>query len=67
MAMKVTGETISTIESPRRPGDPARLVASSEKIMDDLGWAPKYPDLEMIIKTAWRWHEGHPHGYEDES
>ena len=49
-----------TIESARRPGDPARLVASSEKIRDELGWNPRYPDLETIIRTAWEWHRTLP-------
>jgi UDP-glucose 4-epimerase len=62
---KVTGKKIVSIESPRRPGDPARLVASSEKIKEELGWAPKYPDLETIVETAWRWHQNHPNGYGD--
>jgi len=62
-AKKVTGRKIAAIESERRPGDPARLVASSEKIREELGWAPKYPDLETIIETAWRWHRDHPNGY----
>jgi UDP-glucose 4-epimerase len=63
-ARKVTGKKIRSTESPRRPGDPARLVASSEKIRKELGWLPKYPDLETIIETAWRWHRIHPNGYE---
>jgi UDP-glucose 4-epimerase len=62
---KVTGKKIVSIESPRRPGDPARLVASSEKIRRELGWIPKYPDLETIVETAWQWHKNHPKGYED--
>ena len=62
---KVTGKRIVSVESPRRPGDPARLVASSEKIKADLGWIPKYPDLETIVETAWQWHRKHPNGYED--
>ena len=62
---KVTGRKIVTIESSRRPGDPARLVASSEKIKDELGWNPRYPDLEHIIEMAWEWHRNHPEGYED--
>jgi len=62
-ARKVTGKKIISIESSRRPGDPARLVASSEKIRKELGWVPKYPDLETIVETAWRWHRNHPKGY----
>lgn len=63
---KVTGRKVTAIESPRRPGDPARLVASSEKIREELGWTPKYPDLETIVETAWEWHRSHPKGYDDE-
>ena len=62
---KVTGRTVTTVDSPRRPGDPARLVASSEKIRQELGWIPKYPDLETIVETAWEWHKKHPKGYND--
>src|SRR4030043_790958 len=62
---KVTGRKVTAIESPRRPGDPARLVASSEKIKGELGWTPKYPDLETIVETAWKWHRSHPKGYND--
>jgi UDP-glucose 4-epimerase len=62
---KVTKRKIMTIESPRRRGDPARLVASSEKIKKELGWVPKYPELETIVETAWQWHRKHPKGYED--
>jgi UDP-glucose 4-epimerase len=62
---KVTGQRVLSVESARRPGDPARLVASSEKIKDELGWTPRYPDLERIIEMAWRWHRNHPNGYED--
>jgi UDP-glucose 4-epimerase len=62
---KVTGRKIATIDSPRRPGDPARLVASSQKIKEELGWIPRYPDLETIVKTAYDWHREHPKGYDD--
>jgi len=62
---KVTGKRLTSIESPRRAGDPAQLVASSEKIKGELGWSPKYPELETIIQTAWQWHKKHPNGYED--
>jgi len=60
---RVTGKKVRCVESPRRPGDPARLVAGSEKIKRELGWIPKYPDLETIIETAWSWHRNHPAGY----
>lgn len=66
-AERVTGKKIETIEASRKPGDPARLVASSETIKDDLGWIPKYPDLETIIRTAWEWHRNHPEGYKTQS
>jgi UDP-glucose 4-epimerase len=62
-AEEVTGLKIKALETPRRLGDPARLVASSEKIRRELRWAPKYPDLAMIIETAWEWHRSHPTGY----
>jgi UDP-glucose 4-epimerase len=61
----VTGKKIVSTEAPRRPGDPARLVASSEKISKELGWKPRYPDLETIVETAWQWHRNHPNGYSD--
>ncbi|MBR9984281.1 MAG: UDP-glucose 4-epimerase GalE [Desulfosarcina sp.] len=55
-AERVTGKKIPVVEAPRRPGDPAILVASSEKIQRELGWAPAYDNLEKIIQTAWNWH-----------
>jgi UDP-glucose 4-epimerase len=62
-ARRVTGCTIPVVESPRRPGDAPRLVASSEKIRRELGWKPHHPDLEDIISSAWEWHRTHPNGY----
>jgi UDP-glucose 4-epimerase len=62
-ARKVTGHAIPARESPRRPGDPAELVASSEKIRRELGWVPQYPDLESIVRSAWDWRKAHPNGY----
>lgn len=62
-ARRVTGKEIKVIDAPRRPGDPAVLVASSAKIQAELGWKPKYPELDRIIATAWRWHQRHPNGY----
>jgi UDP-glucose 4-epimerase len=56
-AKKVTGKKISVFEADRRPGDPARLIASSERIKTRLGWKPMYENLETIIKTAWVWHQ----------
>lgn len=59
IAEKVTGRGIETIESERREGDPAVLVADSSKIRRKLGWQPQFEDLETIITTAWRWHRRH--------
>ena len=62
-ARAVTGASIREQMGPRRAGDPARLVASSDRIRDELGWVPRFPDLEQIIDSAWRWHQQHPDGY----
>ena len=64
-ARRVTGHPIPVVESPRRPGDAPRLVASSEKIRRELGWTPLHPDLTEIVLSAWEWHRTHPHGYKD--
>lgn len=64
-ARKVTGKEIPAKVAPRRAGDPAKLVASSEKAMKELEWKPRYASLENIIKSAWKWHQKHPNGYED--
>lgn len=53
---RVTGKTITVEECPARPGDPAVLVAGSEKIKAELGWRPKFSDLDAIIASAWKWH-----------
>ena len=63
VARAVTGHPIPAEIGPRRPGDPARLVASSEKAKTVLGWDPQYADLNTIISTAWQWHKNHPNGY----
>ena len=63
VARAVTGHPIPVIESPRRAGDPAVLVASSNKIRRELGWQPKFPDLKTIVESAWQWHRTHPDGY----
>lgn len=63
MARKVTGKNIKAEIAERRPGDPAILIASSEKAKKELGWKPKYDSLQSIIATAWKWHESHPNGY----
>lgn len=57
LARKVTGKPIPAIEADKRPGDPAVLIASSDKIKKKLGWKPEYEDLETIIQTAWKWHQ----------
>jgi len=63
VARKVTGHPIRVIESPRRAGDPAVLIASSEKIRRELSWQPMFPDLKSIVESAWQWHRAHPDGY----
>ena len=65
VARAVTGHPIPAVTSPRRAGDPAQLIASSEKAVSVLGWKPRYNDLNTIIETAWKWHSTHPHGYEE--
>ena len=60
---QITGHSIPVVEKPRRPGDPPRLVAASDKIKRELGWEPGYQDLYAIVESAWKWHEKHPHGY----
>ncbi len=64
VAREVTGHPIPAIPSDRRPGDGAVLIASSEKINDELGWTPRFPNLKDIIATAWAWHHTHPQGYD---
>ncbi|HEY3579741.1 MAG TPA: UDP-glucose 4-epimerase GalE [Pyrinomonadaceae bacterium] len=62
-ARRVTGREIPTKFGPRRAGDPAILVASSDRIKSELGWQPQFQDLEKIIDSAWRWMQDHPNGY----
>ncbi|MDR2179155.1 MAG: UDP-glucose 4-epimerase GalE [Synergistaceae bacterium] len=62
-AEKVTAAAIPFRVEPRREGDPAILIASSEKARKILGWTPRYPELEDIIRSAWEWHKTHPSGY----
>lgn len=66
-ARKVTGHPIPTQVGPRRAGDPAELVASSERIKKDLGWKPTRTNLATIIGDAWRWHQNNPNGYKTET
>lgn len=63
-ARKVTGDPIKAELSPRRAGDPAVLIASSDKAKSVLGWKPEHADLEEIIASAWNWHKKHPNGYQ---
>jgi UDP-glucose 4-epimerase len=65
VARQITEHPIPAIESPRRPGDPEVLIASSEKIRRELGWQPKFPDLKAIVESAWQWHRNHPDGYQN--
>ena len=65
VARKVTGHPIPAQMAPRRAGDPAQLVASSEKAKSVLGWKPQYDDLETIVSSAWAWHKSHPRGFEE--
>lgn len=65
VARAVTGHPIPAETCPRRAGDPAQLIASSKKAMEQLGWKPKYNDLNTIIASAWKWHSAHPRGYEE--
>jgi UDP-glucose 4-epimerase len=63
-ARNITGHPIPAVIDKRRPGDPAKLIASSDKIRRELGWVPQYPKLETIVASAWDWHKAHPDGYE---
>jgi UDP-glucose 4-epimerase len=62
---RITGRKVETMEKPRRPGDPPRLIASSDKIKKELGWRPQFQSLDAIIESAWKWHQKFPRGYED--
>jgi len=62
---RVVGHAVARRFAPRRDGDPAQLVADSTRIQADLGWSPRYTDLDAIVATAWRWHSTHPSGYQD--
>lgn len=65
-ARRVTGHPIPAKIEDRRAGDPAQLIASSDKAKTVLGWKPEYDSLQTIIETAWAWHQSHPAGYEQE-
>ncbi|UOQ94845.1 UDP-glucose 4-epimerase GalE [Halobacillus shinanisalinarum] len=62
-ARRITGRDIPAEIAPRRAGDPAQLVASSAKAMNELGWEPQHSDLDNMIQTAWTWFQNHPDGY----
>jgi len=64
MVKKISKVSFKAPVGPRREGDPAQLVASSEKIKKELGFKPKYSDLKTIVESAWKWHKSHPKGYE---
>ena len=64
-ARKVTGKTINAVVGERRAGDPSKLIASSNKAQQILGWKPKHDDIHDIISSAWQWHEKHPNGYQE--
>lgn len=64
-AKKMTNVDFPVVEEQRRPGDPAVLIASSDKIRQELGWMPAQSNIETIIGTAWRWYQAHPRGYEN--
>lgn len=64
-ARRITGREIPAVAAPRRPGDPARLVAAAGKAQTQLEWKPRYPELESIIQSAWEWHSKYPDGYEN--
>ena len=60
---RVVGRPVAWQSSPRRPGDPAVLYAAADRARTELGWRPKYADLEVIVRHAWYWHSSHPRGY----
>jgi UDP-glucose 4-epimerase len=60
---RVTGRSVRVVEAERRPGDPARLVASAQRVRGELGWEPKLSDLETMVESAWAWRQRHPEGY----
>ncbi|MCY0898939.1 MAG: UDP-glucose 4-epimerase GalE [Firmicutes bacterium] len=62
---QVTGQRLRVIEGARRAGDPAQLIASTDRIHQELGWRPHASDLAYIVETAWRWHQQFPHGFRD--
>jgi len=62
---RISGKKIAVVEKPRRPGDPPKLIAGSDKVKNELGWKPKFENIDEIIKSAWAWHVKNPEGYGD--
>ena len=60
---EIIGQPIAHEVVDRRPGDPAVLIASPDKIVNELGWSPRFCDIREIVRTAWKWHQSHPHGF----
>ena len=63
VAEEVVGKPIERVMAARRPGDPATLIAASDRAREVLGWEPRHPELRDIIQSAWDWHQAHPRGY----
>jgi UDP-glucose 4-epimerase len=64
-ARKITGKEIPVVDKPRRAGDATRLISASHRAIRDLGWEPKFPKIDQIVESAWKWHRAHPDGYPD--
>ena len=64
---RATGLDIPIVEGPRRAGDPAILYANADKLRRELGWSPRYTEIDAIVATAWNWFQKHPHGYGEPS
>lgn len=64
---QIVGKSVKVVEVPRRAGDPPALYADSTKAQRELGWKVKFPTIESIVATAWKWHSSHPNGYNDRS
>lgn len=62
---RITGKNIAVVEKPRRPGDPPKLIAGSDRVKRELGWKPKFENIDEIVRSAWAWHVRNPDGYGD--